>query len=152
MQSKKEIVEQLIKALGFTDYQLDFSESETEIIINLTLPQEDSGVIIGFRGEKISALQYLLSLMFNQDSIAYKPVNVDINGYHKKRQLELTTLADSAAEKAVSSGREILLPPMSASDRRLIHMHLSVSHDVDTYSEGEGVGRRIVVRPKHESA
>lgn len=152
MQSKKEIIKQLINALGFTDYQLDFSESDTEITVDLNLPQSDSGVLIGFRGEKISALQYLLSLMFNQDNIAYKPVIVDINSYYKKRQVELTTLADSAAEKAISSGREILLPPMSASDRRLIHIHLSESPDVDTYSEGEGASRRIVVRPKHESA
>jgi len=148
MQSKQDLTNSLIQALGFPQFQLDFTETDTEITVNVTLPQEDSGLLIGFRGEKITALQYLLTLMLNQDSIAYKPVNLDINQYYLKHHQEIIALADSAAHKAVSSGREILLPPMPANERRLIHVHLSESPDVATYSEGEGPSRRIVVRPK----
>ena len=61
-------------------------------------------------------------------------------------------MADSAAVKAVESGREILLPPLSPSERRLIHLHLSQNSQVSTYSEGEGSARRIVVQPSDSSS
>jgi spoIIIJ-associated protein len=148
MQSKQQIIESLINTFAFSDCQVKYVESDTEYQINISLPQEESGVLIGFRGEKIDALQYICTIILNHDAISYKPVNLDINDYRLKRQQQIIDLADSAAKKATESGREILLPPMPANERRLVHMHLSQSSSVSTYSEGEGASRRLVVRPQ----
>lgn len=151
MHSSQTIVEKVIELLHFNDATIEFEETEEEISVNITIPQEESGILIGYKGEKINALQRILSLMLNQDTIAYKPVNIDINQYRHARTQELHDMADKAAIKAIESGREILLPPLSARERRIIHMFLSKRGDITTYSEGEGSSRRLVVRPEGES-
>lgn len=152
MDSSQTIVEKIIELLHFNDASIEYLETEEEISINITLPQEESGILIGYKGEKINALQRILSLMLNKDTIAFKPVNIDINQYRFARTQELHDMADKAAAKALESGREILLPPLSARERRLIHMFLAQRSDITTYSEGEGSGRRLVVRPEGESS
>jgi spoIIIJ-associated protein len=143
-----ELVNDLISHLTFTGAEVEVVESTDEVVINLTLPQEESGVLIGFRGEKIDALQYLLSIIINKDAIHYRPVNLDINSYRQARFDKLKDMADVAAQKAIESGREILLPPLPGNERRIIHLHLSETQAVSTYSEGEGKSRRIIVRPE----
>lgn len=148
MDNTKDTVVKFIGLLNFPHAEIDVAENDEEIIINITLPQEDSGLLIGYKGEKINALQHVLALMLNRDTIQYKPVNVDINEYRADRTKELHDIAAKAAEKAIESGREILLPPLSARERRLVHMFLSSRKDITTYSEGEGAARRLVVRPE----
>jgi len=148
MTDHRQLVENMLKQFGFSQVELDVSDDEQLTKVSITLPQEDSGVLIGYHGEKIDSLQLILGLMFNQNNVAYKPVEVDINGYRQRRKESLEELADKAVTKAVESGREILLPPLSNAERRVIHMYLSENDQVTTYSEGEGSGRRLVVRPQ----
>ncbi len=116
------------------------------------MPETDSGALIGYHGEKIDALQLVVNLMWNQNAVVYSPVQVDINGYRARRRQTLEDLANKAAEKAVESGREILLPHLPSYERRIIHVYLESRPDVTTYSEGEGDERRLVVRPSTETA
>jgi spoIIIJ-associated protein len=141
------LVIQILSLLTFTDVQVDLKESEAEVSLVLTVPEDASGILIGFHGEKIDALQLLFSLIYNQGRDVYLPVRLDINGYRERRSLGLIELSDNAATQALQSGREIILPPLSASERRLVHMHLGERTDVATYSEGEGRNRRLIVRP-----
>jgi spoIIIJ-associated protein len=87
--------------------------------------------------------------MYNNAHPVYVPVQLDINGYREKRLQALVAMAEKAAEQAVHSGREILLPALPSSERRLIHLHLQGHAEVTTYSEGVGRSRRLVVRPKN---
>jgi spoIIIJ-associated protein len=142
-------IQHLLILLTFPEPEISIKESDAEIQVTLTLSPEDSGVMIGFHGEKIDALQLLLSLMYNHGQTDFKPVRLDINGYRARRAEGLNELADKAASQALESGREIILPPLSPSERRLVHVHLSTRQDVATYSEGEGRNRRLIIRPQN---
>jgi spoIIIJ-associated protein len=73
---------------------------------------------------------------------------VDVDGYREKRAVQLTAMAESFALQAVSSGQPVFLPPMSASERRVVHLALQDRPDVYSESEGEGSDRRLVIKPK----
>ena len=141
--------EKLLVLLTFPDTQLSITETEVETQVNLTVDESATGVLIGYHGEKIDALQLILSLIYNQNRTDYKPVRLDINDYRQRRTEALDELADKAVEQAVKSGREIILPPLSPAERRLVHVHLSENNQVTTYSEGEGRTRRLIIRPNN---
>lgn len=144
----KAIVSQIFTHLSFAEVEINLQESEDEVVLQLTVPEDASGILIGYHGEKIDALQLIFSLIYNQNNQeSYKPIRLDINGYRERRQQALNELSDHAADQAIQSGREIILPPLSSGERRLVHMHLSQRADVTTYSEGEGRNRRLIVRP-----
>lgn len=152
MSDPKDLIRILLASLTFPDVELDIKETEEALEIYLTLPQEESGLLIGYRGEKIDALQLITSLMVNLDRIKYLPVKLDINGYRQRRHESLEILADKAAHNAIDSGREILLPPLPPHERRHVHLYLEQNPGVTTYSEGDGPSRRVVVRPTSPSS
>lgn len=140
-------IEQLLKLLTFNNAQIEVTEVDGQPSILITLPENESGALIGYHGEKIDALQLVINLIWNQNAVVYTPVQVDVNGYRARRRKSLEDLADKAATKAAESGREILLPHLPSYERRIIHLYLENRTDVTTYSEGEGEDRRLVVRP-----
>jgi spoIIIJ-associated protein len=143
----QKLVQEFFSLLTFHDADLNVEAKEDVVNITVTVPEESSGILIGYRGEKINALQLIFTLMVNNNAIAYRPVHVDINGYRERRHQSLREMADAAAGNAIDSGREILLPPLPSYERRIIHMHLQTDDRVETYSEGEGKDRRLVIRP-----
>lgn len=150
--ARLDTIKQLLQELTFTDAQIETTEIDGQTKIAITLPETDSGALIGYHGEKIDALQLIVNLIWNQHAVVYAPIQVDINGYRDRRHHALEELADKAAAKAIESGREILLPHLPSYERRLIHLYLESRPDVTTYSEGEGEERRLVVRPTTETA
>ena len=85
MKKYTDLINQLIELLTFTDAKVTVTEEEEIFKVDLTLPQEESGILIGYHGEKIDALQLITSLMFNQNRAVYKPAQIDINGYRQRR-------------------------------------------------------------------
>lgn len=147
MSDPQKIVTNVFKHMSFTDATIQVKDTKEAIEIDVTVPEEASGMLIGYRGEKINALQLIFTIMLNNDVIAYRPVHLDINGYRRRREDDLREMADAAATNAIDSGREIILPPLKAFERRIVHMHLDGNDQVETYSEGEDRSRRLVVRP-----
>jgi len=76
---------------------------------------------------------------------------VDVNSYRENRLKYLEELAHKASAQAVESGREIILPPLSSFERRHIHLSLQDDAQVETYSEGDGLNRRLIIRPVKSS-
>lgn len=109
---------------------------------------EDLGILIGFHGETLSALQLILSLMVYKKLGKWQLIVVDAGDWRKKRQEALSNLAKSMAERVKFSGEEQELPLMSSFERRIIHLSLSDDPKVTTESVGEGSERRVVVKPK----
>lgn len=109
---------------------------------------EDAGLLIGRRGETLQALQFLVNLMVNKELDRQAYVTIDVEGYRDRRQESLRTLAKRAASRVSSSGRQFALQPMSAAERRIIHLTLAEHPSVRTESRGEGEQRRVVVLPK----
>ncbi|MGL5381544.1 RNA-binding cell elongation regulator Jag/EloR [Clostridium sp.] len=126
-------------------------KEENEVIhINLTGPA--MGVIIGYRGETLDSLQYLISLVVNKGhDIPYKKIVLDTENYRQKREETLKRVAEKAAYKVRKNKRLFKLEPMNPYERRVIHSALQDNEFVTTYSEGEEPYRRIVIDIKKES-
>jgi spoIIIJ-associated protein len=109
---------------------------------------EDLGVLIGPRGETLDSLQFVSRLMVSHK--LHRRVNfvVDVEGFRRRREQALTRLAERMADKVRQRGEPIALEPMSAYERRIIHMTLRGAPDVYTESTGEGKQRRVRIFPK----
>lgn len=124
--------------------EIRIKEDNDVIYVDLTGPK--MGLIIGYRGETLDSLQYLLSLVVNKGhDIPYKKVVLDTENYRKKREETLKRVANKTAYKVVKNKRSFKLEPMNPYERRIIHSTLQENDLVCTYSEGEEPYRRVVV-------
>ena len=108
---------------------------------------EDMGLVIGHHGQTIDAIQHLAYRIAFRGSAERKQVVIDAAGYRERRAIALRATGDQAAEAATREGRPISLEPMTAQERKVVHEHLKSRRDVETYSEGQEPGRRLVVAP-----
>jgi spoIIIJ-associated protein len=108
----------------------------------------ESGLVIGKKGTTLDALQYLVNRLISKKPHDGPLVVVDAEGYRGRREDSLVDLAQRLAEKVVTTGRPLPVEPMSAHDRRIVHMALVDHEGVTTESEGEGLFRRVVIFPK----
>ncbi len=115
--------------------------------ILLEVEGPDSGLVIGKQGATLEALQFLVNKVVYRDAVGPAPILVDAEGYRGRRADSLRALARRLAEDAKRSGRRIYMAPMSASDRRVVHMQIAEMPGVSTQSEGEGMQRRLVIIP-----
>jgi len=114
--------------------------------IKICLSGQEMGILIGYRGETLDALQYLVSLVINKNhDLEYKRVVLDTENYRFKREETLKRLARRVAEKVKRTGRMVKLEPMNPYERRIIHSALQNDIYVNTYSEGQEPFRRVVV-------
>lgn len=108
---------------------------------------DDSGLLIGRRGQTLQALQFLVNLMVRNQNGEDVRVAIDVEGYRQRREATLKDMANKVASRAIQTGRNIVLEPMSASDRRIIHMALSDNPSVSTESVGFGEDRKVTILP-----
>lgn len=116
--------------------------------IVLNIEGEDLGILIGRRAETLSAIQYLTRLMVNHRLHRWVNVVVDVEGYRARREEQLARLASRMADRAVSSGKPVVLEAMPPNERRIIHITLRDNPLVTTQSEGEGEHRKVTIVPK----
>lgn len=118
----------------------------TEDSIHVSVTGDNMGSVIGYRGETLDALQYLLSLTVNKNhDEPFKRVVLDIENYREKRELTLKRVAEKTAYKVLKSRRPYRLEPMNPYERRIIHAALQGNENIQTRSEGDEPYRRIVV-------
>lgn len=108
---------------------------------------EDSGLLIGSRGETLRALQFVASFLVSRRLGARTHMFVDVEGYQQRRYNSVINLARRVARRVAQSGRPIALEPMPPDERRQVHMALADHADVITESDGYGDGRRVVIHP-----
>ena len=108
----------------------------------------DLGVLIGRRGETLDAFQYIASLMVGKEVEQFVHLIVDVEGHRDRRQRQLQQLARRMAEQVIKTGRKLTLEPMTASERRIIHMELRDHPAVTTQSAGEEPHRKVTILPK----
>lgn len=126
--------------------QAEIRIREENDIIHIDLTGPKMGIIIGYRGETLDALQYLTSLVVNKDhNLPYKKVVLDTENYRKKREETLIRVAEKTAYKVKKIRRPYKLEPMNPYERRIIHSALQDNEYVYTFSEGEEPHRRVVI-------
>ncbi|MEG4065819.1 R3H domain-containing nucleic acid-binding protein [Microcoleus sp. Pol11C2] len=112
------------------------------------LTPEQVAILVGPNGNVIDAIQYLCNTVQNigQEVEESIPYTVELNGYRIRRQEELRSMAEYAADQARSTGVEVEIKSLSSAERRQVHSFLSECEDIETYSQGQEPDRRLVVR------
>lgn len=129
------------------EVETDIRAGEEVNTIEVDLKGEDMGVLIGKRGQTLDALQYLTSIVVNNDHGEYVRVKVDTENYRQRRKDTLENLANNIAAKVKRTGKAVTLEPMNAYERRIIHSVLQPNKYVNTHSEGDEPFRKVVVVP-----
>jgi spoIIIJ-associated protein len=125
-------------------------DEEDAVVATLTGP--DLGRAIGRHGQTIDALQYLVNAIVLRDELPErKPVVVDAAGYRARRKATLDALASRTAERVRRTGRAVELEPMTAVERKIVHLSLKDVAGVETRSEGTEPNRFVVVSPAAEN-
>lgn len=123
----------------------DEDSSEEEIRIEIEGP--DAGRIIGKRGVVLEAIQYLTTRIVHKPGEPRRHVVVDAEGYRARHEDQLAEMATKLAQRVAREGKIITFDPMSARDRRVVHMALKEITGVRTESHGEGQDRRVQIIP-----
>jgi spoIIIJ-associated protein len=140
----EELLDEILDALDL-DAEIVIDEGDEEIAARIE--GEDLGVLIGRRGQTIDAVQLLCYRVAFRGHAERKRVSVDAAGYRERRRETIERQADRAAERALDSGKEIELEPMSPSERKIVHDRLKERSGLETFSEGEGADRCVIVAP-----
>lgn len=141
------VAELLFDILDHFGLEADIEYEERDDHVRYHVEGPDMGVLIGRHGSTLDALQFLVGVINARKKLADYRVVVDVEGYRDRREQQLRDLAKRSATRAQREGREIVLSPMPAGDRRVIHLTLADHFDVTTYSEGEDPDRCVVVAP-----
>lgn len=144
---KNKITEFLSEFLQKAEVEATISCEERENELNFSINGENVGKLIGYRGDTLNAIQYLLSSLKESGEGRIR-VYLDISGYKLKREETLVELANKMADKAEEIERNVHLDPMNAYERRVIHTALQERELVETESTGEGDKRHVVIKFK----
>lgn len=123
-------------------------EIAAEGLVHIRLSGRRMGVLIGRRGQTLDAIQYLTNIVANDGKGRRARIVLDAEGYRQKRAETLRSLALRLADKVKRDGRKAALEPMSALERRVVHLALRERSDVETRSEGDEPYRRVIIVPK----
>ena len=106
---------------------------------------DDLGMLIGRRGESLMAFQYVVNLIMTRRFPGRGSVTIDVEQYRRRREDQVVSLAERMAERVRDAGEPITLEPMSAAERRLVHLALVDDPELETNSVGEGDSRKVVI-------
>ena len=109
---------------------------------------DDSGLIIGRKGETLRSLEFLISFIIKRQIDKRVRVILDVEGYQERRRSNLVSIAENTAKKVIKYGKPIKMDPMSPFDRRIIHLALEKDKKVITESQGSGSRRQVVIKLK----
>ncbi len=140
----KEVLDEILKHIDLPNV-VEVETKEDHCYLNII--SNGSGLLIGKRGKTLNALQFLVSKILSKKAGENISVVIDTENYRTKRQVSLTELAHQLSDKVKKSHRPLTTGPMSAQDRRVIHLALKEDPEVRTKSKGEGNLRRVVIYP-----
>jgi spoIIIJ-associated protein len=142
------LVARIVSALQL-DATVDAREDDEQIVVTVSGP--DVGLLIGRHGQTIDAVQYLLNAIAHRAfGDERREVVVDAAGYRERRRATLETLALRVAERVLDTGRAEELEPMTAVERKVVHLRLKDVEGVATTSEGTEPNRYVVVLPERD--
>lgn len=125
-------------------YNVEFDQNDIHIDIN----GDNTGYLIGYRGEVLNSLQTILTNVVSKDLNCKIKVLLNIGGYREKREKDLENLASKIAGSVIRNKKSITLEPMSAYERKIIHLKLQDNDRVETHSVGEEPYRKVVISLK----
>jgi spoIIIJ-associated protein len=141
-----EAVNELLSHMQIDAAIEEYEGDENEIILDMV--GDDLGILIGRHGKTLDALQTIVAALARRKLGWYHPLIVDVEGYRSRRRGKLEQIARNAAEKAAKQERPVRLRPMTAFERKVVHIALRDDSRVTTESEGDEPQRAVVVNPR----
>ena len=133
----------IFQSIGLKETITFSYESDNTVVVDIE--GDDTGIMIGKRGQTLDSLQYLTSLVVNKGREKYIRIKLDTENYRHRREETLKNLAHNMASKAKRTGHAVELEPMNPYERRIIHAALQNDRYVSTKSEGEEPYRHVVI-------
>jgi len=143
----EEVLQEMLRLMGF-EVQVEVREDDERILMDIV--GDEQRELIGEKGQILDAMQYLLGRMMGKQRGLKTPIVIDNGGYRVRRAEALEEFARQISEKSVELGKAVSINPLSAHDRRIIHMALKEDARVTTRSEGDGLYRRVLVVPNDD--
>jgi spoIIIJ-associated protein len=148
----KKITAEVLQKMTFENFEIIIaSKSDAEgetFVINIETPE--SNLLIGQYGVTLAALQHTLRLLVRRQTEERLRFLADVNHYLQAKTDSLSELAIESAKQVIRDKKPVVLRPMSAYERRLVHVELAGNENVKTESIGEGEDRKVVIRPVGE--
>jgi len=142
----REVLERILDAIGVRA-QISLREDDESLVASLG--GRELGLVIGKHGQTIDAIQYLVNAIVWRGQVdGRKQVVVDAAGYRARREATLEALAVRSAERVISAARSVELEPMTAVERKVVHLRLKEFPGVATRSEGTEPNRFVVIEPE----
>lgn len=153
MNVKESAQKRLEEILNFLNIKAKLLFKESENTLNIKIETEDSGLLIGFQGETLKALQHVLRILVLKelDGERGQLIVLDVGNYREQEEEKLKNYIKKVAEIVKTSGRSEALPPMSSYKRRLVHLAVLEIPGVSSESFGEAGERRIIIKPGQKS-
>lgn len=148
----KQASQDLLKKLGFANLDIKVSPEEDLVKVQIEASAEESGMLIGFHGETLSALQLILSQIVFKKLGTWRRILVNIADYREKREKSLEAMAINTSQRVKQTQQAVVMPYLTNNERRLIHLSLVDDPEVETFSEGFGRRRRLVISPKEKES
>ncbi|MBN1824605.1 MAG: protein jag [Endomicrobiales bacterium] len=143
----KKTVSEILKLMkiGFSD----IISSKSGEGVSVEMKTSDGSLIIGKGGQTLDALEHVVNLIVNRDEATRTKIDLDTEGYRRRRLETIENLVKKGVAQAKRTGKPFRFDPMPARERRIIHVLLKEDASVETFSEGEGGFRKVVVKPKN---
>ena len=151
LDTTESVVSKLIHHLGMkAQVSAHFDETSTDDrrTIQVDVRGDDLSALIGRQAETLNAFQYVASLIVGKETQQWVQLVVDIEGYRSRREKQVRQIALRMVDQVIKTGRKATLEPMTASERRAIHIELRGHPAVTTESTGEEPHRKVVILPK----
>lgn len=145
----KNLIKETLEKMTFSDFTIGIREEaglEGENLV-FNIGSEGSDLLIGQHGVNLRALQHIIRAIARRKTEEKLRFSLDINDYRKEKEGSLVDLARNLAQQAAREKRPVVLRPMGAYERRIIHMELAGNDQVKTESIGEGEERKVVIKP-----
>ena len=147
---EEQLSEVLDNILGLLLLEGSYEIEEGEEGFSVSIETKDAGRLIGARGESLEGLQLLVNQIMSRKTgdKEFKRVMLDVSGWRKQKEEELVTRSKEWGNQVLETGKELELEPMSAWQRRIVHMTVSEMNGLSSESAGEGRDRHIVIKQK----
>lgn len=116
--------------------------------VTVDMAGQDAALLIGRRGQTLDALQYLVNVAAGKACAGKGRIVVDVEGYRKRRARTIERMAEHMAERVARTGKKAAMEPMTAHERKIVHLALQKNPRVSTMSEGEEPYRRVIITPE----
>lgn len=152
-QNKERMIEAIKKMAGFMGLECQIelreelsSDNKVNLTISLYTP-DNARFLIGKNGQNLRAFEHLMRSMFLKESKEISGISVDVNDYRRSRVSFVIDIAKQAVQRVRNTQKAEILSPMSANERRIIHMEFASCPDIATESIGSEPNRKIVIKP-----